>query len=217
MTVMDRRESPAKPDTRALFKLTYGMQVLCARQGEEDNGCIINTAGQVTDTPHRLSVTVGKKSHTHDMILDTGRFTISNLSERAGFELFERFGFGSGRDVDKFDGFTGWERDKEGVPYLTHGTNAFFSCKVERTLDLDTHTLFIATVTDMAVLDDAASMTYSFYQEHLRPQSDKPKAKDKTVWRCVVCGWEYIGDELPQDIVCPLCNHGADDFIRVDD
>lgn len=217
MTVIDRAENTVKLDNQALFKLTYGMHVLCARQDGKDNGCIINTAMQVTDTPHRLSVTVNKKSLTQSMMLETGRFTISNLSERAAFELFERFGFQSGRDAAKFDGFSGWERDKEGLPYLTEGTNAFFSCEVEQTLDLDTHTLFIAKITDMTVLDDAASMTYSFYQEHLRPKSEKPRSGEKTVWRCVVCGWEYIGDELPEDIICPLCNHGASDFIRVDD
>ena len=211
MTVIDRK------NTEALFKLTYGMQVLCARQGDKDNGCVINTAMQVTDTPHRLSVTVNKKSLTREMILDTGRFTLSNLSERAEFELLERFGFGSGRDADKFADFPGWERDKEGIPYLTRGTNAFFSCEVEQTLDLDTHTMFIAAINDMDVLDEAASMSYGFYQEHLRPKSDKPKTGGKTVWRCVVCGWEYVGDELPDDIICPLCNHGASDFIRVDD
>ena len=209
--------SPDKLDTQALFKLTYGMHVLCARQDGKDNGCIINTAAQVTDTPHRLSVTVNKKSLTLQMILDTGRFTVSNLSERATFDVFERFGFGSGREVDKFADFSGWERDKEGLPYLTRGTNAFFSCEVEQTLDLDTHTMFIATITDMAVLDEAASMSYAFYQEHLRPASNTPKPGGKTVWRCVVCGWEYVGDELPEDIICPLCNHGASDFIRVDD
>lgn len=211
MTVIDRK------NTEALFKLTYGMQVLCARRDDKDNGCVINTALQVTDTPHRLSVTVNKKSLTREMILDTGRFTLSNLSERAEFELLARFGFGSGREADKFADFSGWERDKEGIPYLTQGTNAFFSCEVEQTLDLDTHTMFIASITDMDVLDEAASMSYGFYQEHLRPKSDQPRAGGKTVWRCVVCGWEYIGDELPEDIICPLCNHGASDFIRVDD
>ena len=217
MTVMDRRETETKLDTQALFKLTYGMHVLCARQEGKDNGCIVNTAVQVTDTPRRLSVTINNKSLTRDMILQTGRFTISNLSERAEFGVFERFGFGSGRDTDKFAGFSGWERDKSGVPYLTEGVNAFFSCKVERTVDLGTHTMFIAEITDMAILDEAASMTYAFYQEHLRPASNQPSPDGKTVWRCVVCGWEFIGDELPQDIICPLCNHGADDFIRVDD
>ena len=217
MTVIDRTENTVKPDHQALFKLTYGMHILCARQDGKDNGCIVNTAVQVTDTPHRLSVTVNKKSLTRSMILETGRFTVSNLSERATFDVFERFGFRSGRDEDKFADFSGWERDKEGLPYLTEGANAFFSCEVERTVDLDTHTLFIAKITDMAILDEAASMTYSFYQEHLRPKGHQPSHGEKTVWRCVVCGWEYIGDELPEDIVCPLCKHGASDFIRVDD
>ena len=209
--------SPDKLDTQALFKLTYGMHVLCARQDGKDNGCIVNTAVQVTDTPHRLSVTVNKKSLTQQMILDTGRFTVSNLSERAAFDVFERFGFRSGRDEDKFADFSGWERDKEGLPYLTRGVNAFFSCEVEQTLDLDTHTMFIAKINDMVILDEAASMSYAFYQEHLRPQSDTPRSGEQTVWRCVVCGWEFIGDELPDDIICPLCHHGASDFIRVDD
>lgn len=217
MTVIDRKKEDSKVDTQALFKLTYGLQVLCAQKDGRDNGTVINTAWQVTETPHQLAVVVSKKSLTHDWVKETRRFTVSNLSERAEFSLIERFGMKSGRDTDKFDGFTGWERDKNGLPYLTEGTNAFFSAEVTQTIDLGTHTLFIARPTDMAILDDAASMTYAFYQEHLRPASKTPKPESKTVWRCVVCGYEYVGDELPPDFLCPLCNHGVNDFIRVEE
>ena len=202
-------------DAKAMFNLSYGLFVLSANDGERDNACIINTAIQVTSEPNRISIAVNKQNLTHDMIQKSGKFTVSILSEKAPFALFQRFGFQSGRDTDKFAGFENWKRGYNGTAIVTEGTNAFISAWVTDTVDLDTHTLFIAAVTDMEVLDDAPSATYRYYRSHIKPKPAAAPATDKTVWRCTVCGYEYEGEELPADFVCPLCKHPASDFEKV--
>lgn len=205
-------------DQAAIFKLTYGLFILTAKQGWKDNGCIINTAAQVTNTPLRISITVNKANYTHDMICQTGKFNVSVLSEKADFSLFKRFGFQSGADCDKFIGFESVSRAANGVSYITEGTNAYISGQVVQTIDLGTHTMFIADVTDMEILDDQTpSTTYTYYQQHIKP-APKPVSeanKGKTIWRCKVCGYEYVGEELPPDFICPLCKHPASDFEKV--
>jgi len=203
-------------NNKAIYKLTYGLFVLSAFTKGKHNGCIINTAAQVTSSPNRISIAVNKTNLTHDMIMETGLFNISVISEEAQFRLFERFGFQTGRDVDKFEGMTGFQKAANGINYVTQGTNAYISAKVENTVDLGTHTMFIAKVTDMEVLSDVPSATYNFYQENIKP---KPQTKEettgKTVWRCTVCGYEYEGEELPEDFICPWCKHPASDFEKV--
>ncbi len=191
--------------------------MLTASEDGKDNGCIINTAIQVTSNPNRISIAVNKANATHDMILRTKKFTVSVISEDADFELFKRFGFQSGRDVDKFAGFTDCKRGYNNVNYVTKGTNGFISAWVEQTIDLGTHTLFIAAVTDMEVLSNVPSATYTYYQNHIKPkpQPVEAKAEGKTAWRCTVCGFIYEGDELPADYVCPLCKHPAEDFEKI--
>lgn len=200
-----------------MYKLTYGLFVVTAKQEDKDNGCIINTAFQVTSEPNQLCIAVNKTNRTHDMICDTGIFTVSSISEAADFELFRRFGFQSGRDTDKFDGFAGMERGKNGLFYVTEGTNAYFSVKVRQKVDLDTHTLFIGEVTDMAVLSDVASATYDYYQSHIKPQPEAvgKTPEGQTIWRCRICGYEYVGEELPDDFICPQCKHTAAYFDKV--
>ena len=203
---------------QAMYKLTYGLFVLTAKSGEKQNGCIINTAAQVTSSPNRISIAVNKANFTHDMIMETGIFNISVISEEATFDLFERFGFQSGRETDKFEGMTEVEKAQNGVYYITKGTNAFLSGKVVKTVDLDTHTMFIAEVTDMEVLGEAESATYGYYQENIKPKPQKtvaPEEKGKTVWRCTVCGYEYEGDPIPDDFICPWCKHPASDFEKI--
>ena len=202
---------------KAMNCLSYGLFVLTAKQGEKDNGCIINTVQQVTSEPNRISIAVNKANYTHDMIAATGLFTASVISEKATFDLFKRFGFQSGRDTDKFAGFTDYETGENGIRYITQGTNAYISAKVERAEDLGSHTLFIAEVTDMEVLSDAASATYSYYHKNIKPQpkEDKKVENGKTIWRCTICGYEYEGEELPADFVCPLCKHPASDFEEI--
>ena len=201
-------------DSKTMYRLTYGLFVLTARDGGRDSGCIINTAGQVTSTPNRISIAVNKDNFTHDLVKASGKFNISILSEEADFDLFRHFGFQSGRTVDKFDGFTDCRRSENGLYYVTRGTNGYISATVEQTLDLGSHTLFIASVDDMEVLSPAPSATYAYYQSSIKPKPEKP-AQGKTTWRCTVCGYVYEGETLPPDFICPLCKHPASDFEKV--
>lgn len=202
-------------DMTAMFKLTYGLFVVTAKDGDKDNGCITNTAAQVTSDPNRISLTVNKTNYTHDMIVKTGVFNVSILSEKAVFDTFKHFGFQSGRDVDKFADYTDCERAANGIFYITKGTNAYLSAKVVQAVDLGTHTMFIADVTDGQVLTQDASTTYTYYQTNIKPAPQPPKSK-KTTWVCQICGYVYEGDELPADFVCPWCKHGPADFKKVE-
>ena len=200
-----------------MYNLSYGLFVVTASQNGKDNGCITNTVGQVTSSPNRISLTVNKDNLTHDMIRDTGCFTASVISQAADFELFKHFGFQSGKNVDKFKDFADCKRAENGTLYVTKGTNAWISGKVCSSVDLGTHTMFIADVTDMEVLSGVPSATYTYYQSNIKPKPQAVgKTEDgKTVWRCSVCGYEYVGEELPEDFVCPLCKHPASDFEKV--
>ncbi|MBQ7536026.1 MAG: flavin reductase [Stomatobaculum sp.] len=203
-------------DPKAMFKLSYGLFVLTAREGEKDNGCITNTAIQVTSEPNRISIAVNKANYTHGMVLRTGKFNVSILSQEASFDTFKHFGFQSGRDVDKFADFTACKRAENGIYIITEGTNAYISAEVEQTVDLGTHTLFIAKVTDLDVLSNVSSATYEYYQNNIKPKPAAPAASaGKTVWRCTVCGYIYDGDPIPADFICPLCKHPASDFEKV--
>ena len=161
---------------KAMYSLSYGLFVLTARVGDKDNGCIINTAGQVTSEPNRISIAVNKANLTHDMVMESGKFNISILSEKASFDIFKHFGFQTGKNVDKFAGYTACERSENGLYYITEGTNAYISATVEQSLDLGTHTLFIATVDDMDVLASEPSATYAYYQSSIKPKpEEKPR------------------------------------------
>lgn len=196
----------------SMFKLSYGLFVLTARDGDKDNGCIVNTVQQVTSSPNRIIVAVNKGNYTHDMIKKTGVFNVSVLTEEAPFDIFKRFGFQSGRDTDKFAGCDCFKRAENGVVYVGRYVNAFISGKVAETVDLGTHTLFIADVTDGEVLSDVNSITYAYYHKNTKP---KPQETAKKGWRCKICGYIYEGDELPADFVCLICKHGAADFERI--
>ena len=197
-------------DNNVMFKISYGLYVLTAKDGEKSNGCIINTLEQVTTTPNKVTIAVNKSNYTHDMILKTGRFNASILSEKADFDTFKHFGFQSGRDVDKFSNYPA-EISENGIPYITKGTNGFISAEVISTVDLGTHTLFVANVTDGKVLSDDSSATYDYYHKHIK---EAPQKKSKG-WVCKICGYVYEGDELPDDFVCPLCKHDAADFEKL--
>lgn len=202
-------------DKKAMYNLTYGLFVLTSGEGEKDSGCIINTAGQVTTSPNRISITVNKENFTHDLVKKSGVFNISIISEKADFELFKHFGFQSGREVDKFGGYASCKRSENGLYYVTAGTNAYISAKVEQAIDLGSHTMFIAEVTDMEVLSDDPSATYAYYQSSIKPKPEAKPGGGKTQWRCTVCGYVYEGEELPEDYICPLCKHPASDFEKV--
>ncbi len=206
-------------DPKAMYKLSYGLFVCTAVVGDKKNGCITNTAIQVASDPNRISIAVNKANYTHNMIKESGRCNVSVISKKATFDLFKHFGFQSGRDVDKFadTSLFSYELSEDGVPYITTGTNAVFELKVEQEVDLGSHTLFICEPLAMKVLDDTPSCTYEFYQSDIKP---KPQAvgttvKGETIWRCTICGYEYVGEELPDDFICPICKHGKDDFEKI--
>ena len=209
-------------DNKAMYKLSYGLFVLTAKVGDKENGCITNTAIQVASEPNQISFAVNKANYTHDMIMETKKCNISVISESADFELFKRFGFQSGRDVNKFEGFTDYKYSPNEIPYITKGTNAYFSIDVIQTVDLGSHTLFIGVPTDMVVLSGAASATYAYYQENIKSKaSAAPAVSDKLPegvhkWRCKICGYEYVGPVLPDDFICPICKHPASDFEMVE-
>ncbi len=192
----------------ALFKLSYGLFVLTAKDGEKDNGCIINTMQQLADNPLRISVTVNKNNFTHDMIKKTGVFNVSVLTESVPFSVFQHYGFQSGRDTDKILD-NGMPRSENGIVYLANYTNAFFSGKVVEEIDCGSHTLFIAEVTEAQTLSNEKSVTYQYYFDNIKP---KPQEKKKKGFVCEICGYVYEGDELPEDFVCPVCKHGAEVF-----
>ncbi len=202
---------------KAMYNLSYGLFVLSARQDEKDNGCIINTVTQVTSEPNQITIAVNKLNLTHDMIAETRKFTASILSEKADFSLFKRFGFQSGRDVDKFQMFDGKKRVANETLAVTQGTNGFISAYVTQQIDVGTHSIFLASVTDMDVWDDSPSATYAFYQSSIKPkpQPTGKTAEGKTIWRCTVCGYEYVGEELPEYFTCPICKHPASDFEKI--
>ena len=201
-------------DKKAMYKLSYGLFVLTAKEADKDNGCIINTAIQAASEPNQLSICVNKQNYTHDMVKRTGEFTVSVLSQNADFGLFKHFGFQSGRDVNKFENFTQCSRGANGIYYITEGTNAYLSVKVKKTEDLGSHTMFIGEITDMEVLSEAPSVTYDYYLNNIKP---KPQAVGtaeggQTIWRCTICGYAYVGEELPEDFICLICTPPASDF-----
>lgn len=200
-------------DNSALHKIGYGLYVLIAEHGGKDNACIINVAQQVTSNPLQLMICVNKQNLTHDMILRTAKFNLCPLSEEATMKPFEHFGFQSGRDVNKFEHCEVELRSENGLRYLPKYINACFQCVVTKSIDLGTHTMFIAMVMDAKVLSNSPSITYAYYQQYIKPKPEpSTTAGGKKHWVCEVCGYVYEGDELPDDFICPLCKHGKSDF-----
>lgn len=201
-------ETANKNDLTALFKIGYGLYVVTSNDGKKDNGLIVNTVSQVTDSPNRVAVCINKANYSHHVIKQSGIMNVNCLSTEAPFKVFQNFGFQSGRNVDKF---ADWEplRSDNGLVFLPRYINAFMSLKVEQYVDLDTHGMFICTVTEARVISNVETMTYNYYQSNVKP---KPETEGKKGFVCVVCGYVYEGDELPDDFICPLCKHGAADF-----
>ena len=197
-----------KNDMTALFRIGYGLYVVTSNDGKKDNGLIVNTVTQLTDNPYRVAVNINKANYSHHVIQQTGIMNVNCLSVDAPFSVFEQFGFQSGRSVDKFAGQKVNHSDN-GLVFLDKYINAFMSLKVENYVDLGTHGMFICSVTEARVMSDQETMTYTYYQKHVKPQ---PQTEGKKGWVCKVCGYIYEGDELPEDIICPLCKHGAVDF-----
>lgn len=202
-------------DNTAVFKLSYGLFVVTVKDGK-DNGCIINTAMQAAIKPNTMVIALNKTDYTHDQLMKTGEFNLSVLSEKASFDVFKHFGFQSGRDVDKFADYAFKERTENGLYRVTKDVNAWFSCKVRQTVDMGSHTLFIADIVDGQTVSEDPSMTYAYYFAHVKPKpQDTGKKTGQVVWRCKICGYEYVGEELPPDFICPICKHPASDFERI--
>ncbi len=207
-----QQESTAnKNDFKALFHIGYGLYVVTTNDGKKDNGLIVNTVTQVTDTPNRVAVTINKANYSHHVIQQTGKMNINCLSTEAPFSVFERFGFQSGRNVDKFEGFETLRSDN-GLVFLPKYINAMMSLVVEQYIDLDTHGMFICSVAEARVISNAETMTYTYYQNQVKP---KPETEGKKGYVCRICGYVYEGETLPDDFICPLCKHGAADFDEI--
>jgi flavin reductase (DIM6/NTAB) family NADH-FMN oxidoreductase RutF len=200
-----------KNDLTALFNIGYGLYVVTSNDGKKDNGLIVNTVTQVTNTPNRIAVTINKENYSHHVIKQTGIMNVNCLSTDAPFKVIETFGFKSGRSVDKFADDTPLRSDN-GLVFLPRHINSFMSLKVEQYIDLDTHGMFICSITEARVLSDRETMTYAYYQENVKP---KPETEGKSGYVCKVCGYVYEGEDLPDDYICPLCKHGVADFEKI--
>ena len=203
-----RSETADKNDLRALFNIGYGLYVVTSNDGKKDNGLIVNTVTQVTNSPNRVAVTINKENYSHHVIEQSGIMNVNVLSVDAPFSVFENYGFQSGRSADKFADVEEMRSDN-GLRFLPQYINAFFSLKVENYVDLGTHGMFICSITESRVITNSETMTYTYYQNNVKP---KPETEGKKGYVCKVCGYVYEGDELPEDFVCPLCKHGAADF-----
>ena len=201
-------ETANKNDMTALFRIGYGLYVVTSNDGNKDNGLIVNTVSQLTDNPMRVAVCINKANYSHHVIKQTGIMNVNCLDITAPFRIFQNFGFQSGRTADKFAGMDE-HRSDNGLRFLPMHINSFMSLKVEEYVDLGTHGMFICSVTEARVLGKKETMTYTYYQKNVKP---KPQTEGKKGYVCKVCGWVYEGEPLPDDIVCPLCKHGAADF-----
>ena len=206
--IAQHTETANKNDLSALFKIGYGLYVVTCNDGKKDNGLIVNTISQVTSTPNRIAVTINKANYSHHIIKQTGILNVNCLSTEAPFHVFENFGFQSGRTADKFAKYEVLRSDN-GLVFLPKYINSFMSLKVEQYIDLDTHGMFICSITEARVISNVETMTYSYYQSSVKP---KPETEGKKGFVCKICGYVYEGDELPEDFICPLCKHGAADF-----
>ena len=214
-------------EREAMYKITYGLFVVTTRDGEKQNGCIVNTVSMLTDNPKRIVVVVNKANNTEELLRKTGNFNVSILTESAPFEIFKQFGFCSGRDTDKFAGES-YPKTENGIYYIDKHTNAVLSARVINAIDYGTHTLFVAEVTGAKTLSGEKSVTYEYYQNYIKPQTPKAPLKEekkdangaetvetKHKWVCKICGYVHEGEELPDDFVCPWCKHPAEDFEQI--
>ena len=197
-------------DNNVMRNISYGLFIVTAKDGDKLNGCVTNTLLQVTTSPNRVTIAINKDNLTHDMVLKTGEFNVSILSEKAKFDTFKHFGFQTGRDVDKFADYP-VQLAANGIPYITDGANGFISAKVAQFIDLGSHTLFIADVIDGQVLSDEPSATYAYYHKNIK----EAPAKKSSGWVCKICGYVHPHEELGESFSCPLCKHPASDFEKL--
>ncbi len=198
-------------DITALFKIGYGLYVVTSNDGTRHNGLIVNTVTQITNTPNRVAVTINKANYSHDTIKNTGILNVCCLSQDAPFSVFQNFGFRSGKDADKFADTPFWASEN-GLAVPSQYVNGFISLEVEQYIDFDTHGMFVCTLTEAKNITAVPTMTYTYYQENVKP---KPQPQKKKGYVCKICGYVYEGETLPPDFICPLCKHGADDFEEI--
>ena len=194
---------------KAVYNISYGLYILTVNDGNKHTGCVINTLMQVTPSPSRISITINKDNYTTDIISKTGVFNVSILDMSTNFDIIKRFGFASGKDIDKFVGFNDYNVADNGVAYITKHTNSYISAKVVSSSDVGTHITFVADIDKDVVLSDTKSLTYAYYLDNIKP---KVESTDNKKYVCSICGFEYEGDTLPDDYICPLCKHGAEFF-----
>ncbi len=194
-----------------MFNISYGLYILTAKT-EKLNGCVINALSQVTSTPNRIIIAINKNNFTTEQILKTKKFNVSILNEETNFDLIKRFGFASGKNVNKFEDFSDYKIAENEIPFITQGTNSYISAEVLEVRDLGTHYEFLADVTKEVSLNDIPSITYSYYQSNIKPK--QANSNKKVVYVCSVCGYVYEGDPLPEDFICPICKHDAKYFIK---
>ena len=194
-----------------MFNISYGLYILTAKT-EKLNGCVINVLSQVTSTPNRIIIAINKNNFTTEQILKTKKFNVSILNEEANFDLIKRFGFTSGKNINKFEDFSSFKLAENEIPFITQGTNSYISAEVLEVRDLGTHYEFLADVTKEVSLNDIPSITYSYYQSNIKPK--QANSNKKVVYVCSVCGYVYEGDPLPEDFICPICKHDAKYFIK---
>ena len=201
----------ANIENSALFKISYGLFIVTSNDGTRDNGLIVNTVSQITDSPIRVAVAVNKKNYSHDVIKETKKMNVCCLSVDAPFSIFETFGFKSGRDTYKFESITP-HHSENGLAVLPEFINSFISLEVESYVDMDSHGMFICTVTEAKTISDKESMTYTYYQKNVKPKPETTKSKG---YVCKICGYVYEGEPLPEDFICPWCKHGVSDFEKI--
>lgn len=206
-------------NTKAFTKAGYGLYVVTTGLDERDNGCIINTFMQITsNSPLYAMLSLNKQNYTTELLEKTGKCNINALSEKTPFDVFKNFGYQSGRTISKFPTEKKYERSENGLIVLSEYSTAVFQCSVTESFDFGTHLVYKVEIIDAECILDEESVTYSYYQQHIKP---KPETKQQTtevgkhIWRCTICGYEYEGDPLPDDFICPWCKHGAADFVRV--
>ena len=198
-------------NNEAFFRISYGLYIVTCKDGEKDNGLIINTVTQVTNAPNRIAVTINKENYSHDIIKNTGLMNVCCLNENTPFSVIENFGFKSGKNSNKFEGLAYW-RSQNGLGVLKDNINSFFSLKTEQYIDLGTHGMFICSVELSETITDEEPLTYSYYHKHIKP---KPDIKASKGYICKICGYVYEGEPLPEDFICPLCKHPASDFEKI--
>lgn len=199
-------------DMKAIYSLSYGVFLLTTKCGDIENGCITNTCMQVANDPTRVAFSVIKANYTCELISKSGLCTLSILDKSVSFDTIKHFGMQSGRSVDKMKNMN-LPKDDNDIKYLNEGACAILSLRVVDSMDMGSHVLFIAEVTKAMCLGDNEPITYAEYHKNLKEKRKDSTNKKKIVgYRCTICNYEYEGEEIPSDFICPLCGHDIRDF-----